>query len=323
MKRLLLHIGLPKTGSTAIQRFLKLNHASGTLPGGTGYDPDLGLALVRHIRHHAELELGAYEECDTIIASSEMLSSQLVNVGPISKCKEILSRRFDEVKVYAYVRRQDDVLVSSYYTSVLRGTFEPFSKFSLKNPKFHGASLRSWNEIFGRGNVVVRRYGKEFLQGLDILHDFCWALGLDSQTLTFPMPANVSPSLEVIEFVRRVGRMLGDHPDKRQILKSIGQAGPRGTPLGLARKRRLEVLEAFAEVNAELSDTFFNGEALFSSDLPDDGLEEPVLNVGTIAKITNTVLRHFELDTQSFRDLSSKNEAYVRAVRALEALAAV
>jgi hypothetical protein len=212
-KTIFLHIGPPKTGTSAIQQFLSANRK---ILKENGYlYPGRGLAhhdmarefhslTVTDIRNNPALATNNYfaeidaSGLDKIILSSENfngLMQQRENLKKeIASLKEFLIPRF-QVNIIFYVRRQDEK-IESMYNETVRGyrkrTDESFSEF-IKKTTQHGpddaktdtlfralecySHLLEWSNAFGRENILVRCNEDEQLpQG--IYHDFLETIGL-------------------------------------------------------------------------------------------------------------------------------------------------
>ncbi len=151
----LLHIGCPKTGTTAIQRFMALNRAA-LLRAGILYPVSLALpnrenhsgltayslddaaesdvkqrwqltdsTSIRNFRGALRAALSAEmarhaEGTRLVVCSNEHLAGTLTSPDDFARLKELLHAEFSSVRVVVYLRRQDRQRVSAYST-YLRG----------------------------------------------------------------------------------------------------------------------------------------------------------------------------------------------------------
>ena len=201
--RLTLHIGIHRTGTTALQRSLtaarpalaeqdihyafdKVNHnfvAEGLKQGE------------RHSRSfvHQLIEEGLDSGKGHVIVSAENLAG-LRDPGPLWD----LQRYFD-VQVLAYLRRQDRWL-ESWYNQAVRwpwnadiARLDP-DAFYRRARRFHWLDYRAlherWSKVFGADRVHFRKF--EHARA-DLLADFCVATGLPEGILGDP-PAGVNAS---------------------------------------------------------------------------------------------------------------------------------
>lgn len=218
MKRIVLHIGTHKTGSTSIQRFL-LDHAN--------YLSELGIALYRgqfHETNHRELDLASmrYErdsfarlgnsrdiDCGEeftrlivkivhdylnacpepqVIFTSEGLSWIRFD-DEIERLKSILDIGRNEATVVVYLRNKEDYLKS--YTRQLYKNAErsPSDDFNSVLYVEQGTWLTDYDTLiakyekgFGANNVVVIDYDEEMQKHGNVIPAFLRVLGIDPTT---------------------------------------------------------------------------------------------------------------------------------------------
>jgi hypothetical protein len=232
--KLILHIGTPKTGTTAVQRFLYANRE--TLPRyGLHY-------ATPHRSEHANsianaLHLGDTRAVHTFLAkhtkaarrygaSAVVVSSEnfyarnvLVAMQGQQPCPGALERdrRFiamlralipedvESFHVACYLRRPDRYAESLYNQHVKRGTIDGcFSEFlSLIEPALsYDRCMRPWADVFGQANCIVRLYDTV---RADIVNDFMTnVLGIRdaSQFVRVREHTNERISRDVLEFKR-------------------------------------------------------------------------------------------------------------------------
>lgn len=136
MKKIFLHIGLSKTGSTTIQSFLAINRDNlynfGYLHPQTGTNPrekekpHHNLAWQITGRKKADITLGTWKDLHQEIDSSNLnkiiITSESFQ-GVDEKQIKILESELKpyEVKIIVYLRRQDLQLESKYIQGIKRG----------------------------------------------------------------------------------------------------------------------------------------------------------------------------------------------------------
>lgn len=234
----IVHIGMQKTGSTAIQQYLHHNRdelaANGVLfPKGLGRLNQQTLPLigkgnqsvsalhrklklltpedaVAHVRR-ASRRLGQQvreQRPRTLILSSEQLSAEVRSPEDISRFAAWVRRYGPDPTIVVYVRRQDLWLLSRYSMQILYGGTHTFE---LPDPSATGPGtlfdyrwlVDRWAEEFGPDHVIVRVFERERLVRGDVVHDFMDAIG-ETALGSLPHPGQPNTSLDAgaIEFMR-------------------------------------------------------------------------------------------------------------------------
>lgn len=218
MGTLYLHIGTPKTGTSAIQRFLPLN---GELLQEQGFCyPDFGYRypLVNdnrngHFLVARQSSKGLSEEETEQLRQSEnnrfyegldkvkelmetypnvILSDENVWNGYIKRenfwtvLKDALTERGIDLKVIVYLRRQDSVIESYWLQRVkekLQTSFEEYidtGKYNFFKLDYY-TQLKEISEVIGKENIIVRAYEKQQYEGNgnSLMSDFLKVLGLE------------------------------------------------------------------------------------------------------------------------------------------------
>lgn len=188
-KQLLLHVGLPKTGTTAFQHYL-IHHrdaleAAGTLVPATAIEAGnyLGYCLLDRIPPliHNRLDLSSDEVysriCREIVNSPQpraliscemlsLISSDLFEEGRgLARLFELLAPHSFDIRIIIYLRRQDEFLESWYNQTVkthqfyrlYTGSIEEFAAEQM--PLLDYASLLArWESFVGRSRLQVCEY---------------------------------------------------------------------------------------------------------------------------------------------------------------------
>lgn len=211
-KTIYIHIGMPKTGSSAIQAFLTLNYNKLLKKGvffpnppkfDHAFQTTIGnAAILRKLFENNEVDevrkyIEKFKDKDTIIFSSEYLYDIL---------RESPERFFDvfnkyDYKIICYVRRQDNLLSSLYnqYIKNHYGTVRSIGKVF----DFSKTLLGSL-EYTEPDKIIVRPYEKQQFYGGSIFSDFLNCIGLKLED-DFILPEKVvNPSLDrdALEFRR-------------------------------------------------------------------------------------------------------------------------
>lgn len=219
---LLIHIGMPKTGTSALQKFLFLN-ADKLCKYGWSYpiltndnenvSPE-ELLLVENSGNGHDMytkgilndNIDEWNKCvnaalkhlndENVIISSEDISEYKTDKF-IAGVKE----KYENVKVVIYLRRQDREVESIYKEHIKSAgeycTFEEFisSYDSYKTWVDYLSKLNSISEIIGKENLIVRIYEKQQLAGNDTATDFLSVLGIPSDKDEWIRSRMINPSL--------------------------------------------------------------------------------------------------------------------------------
>ncbi len=288
MTDLYIHIGAPKTGTTAIQHHLLKNrdilarqyrilYPRGGLLGaghhiiGAAVFPERSYRLqglsredaLQRSLHDVRMEIEESKPC-TVILSTEYLWGELSAdnirrlLNPLSHCK---------IKVVAYLRRQDLLAQSLYVQAVKGGLADPFSVWLERVASsgragfdFHKV-LTAWMTTGIPTEVIVRVYEKSQLRN-DICSDFLATVS--SQEISLPSASsqvvNPGPDRATVELLRLVSGKLKD-PKLGAIVrkKILSNSASRAlfAPLHyLPSNEAASFMSRFAEVNARVARDF-------------------------------------------------------------------
>ncbi len=285
---LYIHIGRPKTGSTALQAFLHSNREA-LARQGVCY-PETG----RYQRASHKLSLvylpklpdskvvkgvsadKLYSDLATEILNSGLgtavISSEHFWLTNPKALPLILREQFD-VHVVAFVRRQDDVLVSSFIQEVKGGHLsidvdldDYICNSGRLNLLDYDKVLQRWAGVFGQKNMQVRLY-ETLPEQHGIERDFLQLIGVESQSgMVFSdIRRNVSPPLEVLRLVEEMDGLDLDSSSKRRLtalfskaslILDAGESTSATALFSLAQRR--QVLANFADSNTRLGKNFLN-----------------------------------------------------------------
>ncbi|WP_111733265.1 hypothetical protein [Roseovarius amoyensis] len=282
MARLVLHIGTPKTGSTAIQRYARAHQPylasrgiDFLLRGRLASYNDLAISL-RGGKHDAAATIATdirkrMEESDagTFVLSSEMFTG----VDPARLRDALALTAMPETRIIGYFRRQDRYLESSYKQKMKTGKVAPgfqnyVDKFGIRGGDYRRI-VDAWQAAWPEATFIFRRFDPVGLVRGDVVHDFTALLGLDIDTDGKPPPAepaNPTPSIDLLDLMQIVARIPG--VDARKVFRALPVADlPRFRGRAMENTAARALLAQFADGNAALCQRFFPGDnALFATD---------------------------------------------------------
>lgn len=280
-RQLILHIGRAKVGSTALQHFLLTNRQK-IAEQGVLYPESvmqqsashmLALVFQRHLpdahsvegKTAAEVYDAMFDEAERlklprIIASTE----NLFLVDPSEPAR--LMRRGYDVRIVCYVRRQDEVLASSYIQELKTGDVQEGIEAFASDPVRlswldYAPVLDAWAAQFGAENIVVRVAEKAQLRGT-IFEDFLALAGVNTKGMEFPTTRlNPSPARDILDFMRMINEAPAPGPRLKfqlrdpllKLSERIGADGRFSPATLVPAQLRRELLEKFRKSNAAIA----------------------------------------------------------------------
>ena len=292
--RVFLHIGMPKSGTSSIQWTLRLKRKL-LARHGVHFDYSNSLHDLAQGKDAALTDIPA--SCDTAIFSNERLFKG-VNADGARRVLHKLQELSDDITLISYIRRQDEVFVSSYFTSIIGGATDRFEDRPLRPFPIY-ERLRIWESAFGRDRMSVVRFGPQYLPK-GVVADFLERVGLAELELPEAPRFNVSPRADAIEAIRRINELVPDA--ERHPLKIIARSIGTGERLGMSARRRRELVELDADATARLSRRYFDGEPVFTHPFPDDAIEPVNLTTNEIAAIAKLIGERLGIEPGSFAE---------------------
>jgi hypothetical protein len=332
---LYIHIGAPKTGTTALQFFLAQNRqalkAKGFLyPGSDPTHLDICTVLPKDIpigiegcprtavpRYLAEIRRSP---CHTYILSAEYLAF----TGNAEVLRELIPTS-TAVRIVYYARRQD-FLIESYYNQQMKSHLHwvkkrldevPLSRIYSKLFFDHSRVITPWADLFGKENIIVRCYEKQQMQG-DSIRDFAQVIGLSlDDTFSFPKDRfNISMDMHHLEFIRLCNKAFLNNPEvidfvfnNRLIYHSrIFENLPKRNLL--SPEIRNEILDHYEESNRTIARDYLGraDDRLFYEPRPDPGeLYEPYpgLSINELAPIVTEMITNMDLQQEQIEPLAT------------------
>jgi hypothetical protein len=240
--RLLLHIGANKTGSSAVQNFLGVNAPALRELGYLVPDRLLGISdrvTGEHVfafqdmfnksnRAGLESKLRALVKSD---AKAVLVSAENLSNGTNFQFFNKLLQGID-CKVVLYIRRQDELLTSSWQQWYSKGELD-INAWLILALQQYGQWLRcidGWEQVVGVGNVIVRVFQRSDLKNADVIDDFLGVAGIEAPEGGFVRTSElINPSYSDLitqlvsgskfifanahdnDFYKMVERLTGDH----------------------------------------------------------------------------------------------------------------
>ena len=279
-RKIILHIGAGKTGSSAIQNFLSLNVDALRKEGIIVPDGDLKLTgeirgnhvplmqklLAKPDSGRQELEAAIRDIQErtsdaTILISAENLVAQTAAPSMF----EGLAKDHD-IEVILYIRRQDDLLLSSWqqWHSKVLDDFWAWLIAVVGSTADWQAYLIRWEKVVPRDRIKVRIFDRTQLESGDVIPDFFKLLGLSTPLEAFTRPereANPSFADVVMDLVKGNKNIFRDAHDNRfqEFLHDVtGERfvkNSKESPLTSAQRRA--IVARYAASNLWVQRTYF------------------------------------------------------------------
>ncbi|SIT18293.1 hypothetical protein [Paracoccus saliphilus] len=234
MKKLFLHIGFNKTGSTSLQKNLAANtHVLARQGIFYPHDPQApytqrwqhvplaaavpGRNLPWLVPKKRATLAQAYDSLytqlhhsnfNTLVLSSEGFGERAMGTDKIQWLKDQFPDF--EITVIAYIRRQDSYFLSTYQESVKAGRSRPFnfSDHGKVKELYFGQRLAPWRTIFGEQNVLVRPFDPKFWPEGELFFDFLQAIGAARDGTALQAPENEGLDYRAVEFMRQINQFV-------------------------------------------------------------------------------------------------------------------
>ena len=246
--RAIVHIGMPKTGTTAIQQWLAEN-ADALRKQGIGFER---MSSTKRLPRagHVELSFCAAEEADMllrngslrrvyrvsnrdeqtrfvakykaqfekgiqalgtdyVVLSSEYLGGGLRSADEIAGFDRWLGQFFEDIQYVIYFRRQEDLLLSAYSQRLKEGIAIGFDAFLAKNSlRDYATIVTRWHKAVSADRLNVRLLERDWLEDGDLIADFANVVGADLSRTSRTKTANESLDLAAQHLLRAVNEAM-------------------------------------------------------------------------------------------------------------------
>ena len=316
-KKLYLHIGMGKTGTTALQDFFAHNRGPlGKL--GISY-PDHGVMSNAHhlLSPHVPRFLEDQWQFETVDEWAPVLAEQdasrvLLSSELMAWADEAIARKFCaqvsawfDLHVVCYVRRQDNIIMASYNQQIKAGPQRRRIDLIYRKQmeRFdYPRILAPWADSLEPGKVIVRPYEREQFHGGDIRRDFMhhvFSVDLGKQFDLHQGNSNPRLSLAAGEYKRMVNCLVEDGKQNARFNELLMQYSAEvdasstsvfSNQAVLSPEQRVEVIENSRKGNELIARLFLARDdgVLFVEPEPrlDDPWEGNELSANTAASIT-------------------------------------
>lgn len=319
MGKIILHIGTPKSGTSALQFFLNANRMN-LMEQGFYYPKD-NAADSSEITMGNGRKLYEYAQESNFIKAREYLSEILdkYNDETVILSSEgfyfypkFLYELMPNVKIVVYFREQSERLVSSYGQNIkgnhtFNKTFTEYIETVIDDKQdkmFSEDLLDQWAEYFGENNITVRAYESEQYKGGTIFTDFLHTIGLDTyNNFTFPKKQiNISYTRDTLEYKLLLNGLMNNKQIQknqmiRDILQSYSETHPDKKKISvLSRLQQEKIIEYFKGTNAYIARRYLrkDDEVLFQHIKLINNEQEKYdrISINAIQNITRYIINH-------------------------------
>jgi hypothetical protein len=311
---LYLHIGAEKTGTTAIQRFLRLNRKKLVgqgfwLPshlGAENHKKVAAYALGPASKDAAVRNQGLYDQPASFPDYAKKVEYQIAKLREISftgnaiissedlhrmtadaiRRLRYLFRGFPDICIIFFVRRQDRLAISRFFQKA-KGGSKSTRIFAEHLPSedlyynFH-AYLDLWRQSFPEASIRICPYGEHTMNhGRDSIDLFTDMVGIDAANLRRPGRLNQSMDIVTAYLLAEInkGSHLIQSLERDELMRLLEKTAD--TSLQPALRLVKSFYEPFRVSNEKLAQTYFGNTPVFDDDLSEyeDGIDMRALKL--------------------------------------------
>ncbi len=338
----IIHMGGPKTGTSAIQAFLAKNRKklcqdgvdypsledlgsaeSGGVTSGNGVSIALAFQQDKSgesSQYCSYLQVLKSSQATAVLISSEHFAySKREQLEIIKADVEATGRT---LKLVLYIRPQIESVISFYAQRIKRhGESGPLERFWRANERAFDylPRITQYAAVVGRENLDVRVYLRGAMVGNDVTSDFGSYLGIDFASYErFSHEINPTPGahdLALLRYLNRFESGNGEFDISDALLdmmaKEKGPIRPE-TKLWVSEKLSAQICAHYAEANSKISETYLNNVTIAAdSGKPDqfheaDRLPEPGPVVKGLAKLYLSMFTTVRKQQQSIIEIQKR-----------------
>lgn len=276
---LIFHVGANKTGSSAIQNFIRINRKIFNQLGFqipsqkltwsddvSGYHVFQIQQLVSDPEAEKQIDAVFSDLISSRTNNSKILISaeNLSHIPTIKKFRKLCVKY--KTKIIIYIRRQDEFITSSWqqWHSKRNRDFNAWLPTAIESLGHWENIINVWEHIVGKDSVSVRLFEHENFPDGNILKDFLDVLGLGARSATFSYPDDiVNPSYSdiITPLVSGNTKIFSDVHDNdfyKMVGNLTGESYVKCPKVSLmSREQREHVAAVYAEENNRLCARFF------------------------------------------------------------------
>lgn len=281
-RKLYIHMGLHKTGTTSIQLFMYRNMKQIL----DDYDfyymsiPSDDIAPYQHRflnrimisdeRVFLNLFESTLEKANNVLISSECFLERFEYAEQLAKLKHL----FNETYIIVYIRRQDEWIESLYkqaiiYNHKIKFTINEWvNMFLNEGYLYYNANflktLDRLSLLFGKGNIILRSFDEKKLHDGNIVSDFCWIFSIPTQHFNNnQIHANAGiKNREIVEMYRLTNKKITLDQQKELATKLI--CDERESISFLSPMQKKSIIDHYSTINETISIEYNACKPLFS-----------------------------------------------------------
>ena len=277
MAKIYLHIGIGKTGTSSIQRFLHDNRDQLAREHRVFYSE---AGMVNHAHHdlgnfHHETmrdeARGFWQDAIRAMMAQTFecavfSSEQFCYLKPayVREIRDLLCEH--KVKIVFYVRQQVGLVPSAYLQKIKQGhdyhgdvaDFFRYAKFGF----IYSNRLKYWEEVFGAENIMVRAYDDPVIKA-NVCADFLKMINVDwHDTARLNIKVNDSLSPSAAKLLRAYDRHVGFAPMREPIARLFAKYSKRAalaeSPVPMPSALIEEIRAFYRDDNLAIADRYLD-----------------------------------------------------------------